>query len=115
MVSFSKLPGMVALYIVVLTRTLSSAVPVPQNNDDESGLAALVAPVVEGVAIPLFRGVGNAVAQDGVHEVTDGLGDALDEDLHAVGAIGATVEEGAGRAIANAGSALWGTVYVQSR
>jgi hypothetical protein len=114
MVSFSKLPGMVALCIVVLTSTLGSAAPVPQNNGHESGLPALVAPAVEGVAIPLLKGVGDAVAEDGVHEVTDGLGDTLDEDLHAVGKIGATVEEGAGVAVANAGSAVWGTVYVQS-
>ena len=67
MVSFSKLPGMVSFYIVVLTRTLGSAAPVPQTNDDEneSGLPALLAPAVEDVVNPLLTGAGDAVANAG--------------------------------------------------
>ena len=34
MVSFSKLPSVVAFCVVVLTKTLGSATPVPQTDDD---------------------------------------------------------------------------------
>jgi len=56
---FSKPPGVVALCIVVLTRTLGSAGPVPQDDDDanDGGLASLTAPAVEGLVNPLTQEV----------------------------------------------------------
>ena len=39
MVSFSKLPGMVAFSIVVLARTLGSAAPAPEDDSSPAAVA----------------------------------------------------------------------------
>jgi len=119
MVSFSRLPGMVAFCIVVFTRTLASAVPIPQGDDDEKhdgGLAGLTAPAVEGVVEPLSTGFGRGVAgaAAGTQQTADILGDAMENLLHTLGGVAGNVEEGAGVAVANAGNAAQDTVYVQS-
>ena len=102
MVSFSKLPGMVAFCIVVLTRTLGSAAPVPQTNDDgaatDHGLASISDPLLSDVADPLLTGVGSGVAS-----LADGtLADTVD-----------VIVEGAGDALANLAPAVHDTMYVQ--
>jgi hypothetical protein len=81
MVSFSKLPGMVAFCIVFLTRTLGSAAPISQR---DGGLAGITEPVLNGVANPLLTGVGSGVVNliDGrlggpVGEIVQGLGDTV--------------------------------------
>jgi hypothetical protein len=97
MVSFSKLPGMVAFCIVFLTRTLGSAAPVPQR-DGYSGLAGITEPVLNGVANPLLTGVGN-----GVVNLIDGrLGGPVGE-----------IVQGLGDTVTNVAPAVEGTVYVQ--
>ena len=61
MVSFSKLPGMVGLCIVVLISTLAFAAPVRQDDDDgdcSGGLATITEPIVMGIANPLLKGAG---------------------------------------------------------
>jgi hypothetical protein len=75
MVSFSKLPGMVALCIVVLTRTLGSAAPVPQTQD-VGGVAAITEPALIDVADALLTGVGSTVggAADEKPKANDPLG-----------------------------------------
>ena len=101
MVSFSKLPGIVAFCIVVLTRTLGSAAPVPQTNDGaptDHGLASISEPLLSGVANPLLTGVGNGVA-----DLADGtLADTADDIL-----------KGAGDTFANLAPAVHDTMYVQ--
>jgi len=107
MVSFSKLPGMVALCIVVLTRTLGSAAPVPQHDDDDDddGLDAVLAPIVGGVVAPLTSGIGRGVA---------GLGAGGDQSLaDLLGQLLADAIQGTGVAVANVAPAVQDTVYVQ--
>ena len=98
MVYFSKLPGMVALCIVVLARTLGSAAPVPQIHD-VGGVAAITEALVD-VADPLLTGVGSAVggAADAKPEADDPLGDPLHDIL-----------KDAGIALTNASPAVWDT------
>ena len=102
MVSFSKLPGIVAFCIVVLTRTLGSASPVPQG--DSGGLAAIIEPALMGVANHLLTGVGSAVAgaAGGTPETTNQRVGHLHKRL-----------QNAGVSAANLAPAVQDTVYVQ--
>jgi hypothetical protein len=97
MVSFSKLPGMVAFCIVVLTRTLGSAAPVPQT-DDHDGVAAITDPVLMGVVDPALTGVASGV----VDTIDGSLGTPVGELVHNVG-----------DAISNVAPAVEDTMYVQ--
>ena len=102
MVSFSKLPGIVAFCIVVLTRTLGSASPVPQG--DSGGLAAIIEPALMGVANHLLTGIGSAVAgaAGGTPETTNQRVGHLHKRL-----------QNAGVSAANLAPAVQDTMYVQ--
>jgi hypothetical protein len=63
MVSFSKIPGMITLCIVVLTGTLGSAAPqAVSESDDDSGLAGVAKPTDSLVNIAGADGASAVVA-----------------------------------------------------
>ena len=89
MFSFSKLPGMIAICIIFLSRTITSAAPVPRHDDDDNygSIHDIINPLVDGILNPLLIGAGKGVAgaAAGTVQIADLGGDTVSALAHIVG------------------------------